>query len=348
MAEVQSESSAASALPTIPIEYIGDGLPHQPNRWPLRPAPMPDELLSSWLNRLAVANGMAPWSFYLSLSRVTGSDTAKYRRVVRQENRLKISEIHWVDFRCTNRLANYLAEHSGLDAKLIRGLALKRPSDASGDDRPPKGNLQWALLEAMPELLFSEMEDGERSKLHGYIRFCPHCMAEWRDPWFRKFWRTSLASVCVRHGCFLLPACSCGADVRPYLSKQARSQVFCYGCGRDLRLMKTYPAGHRELNRQREINQPAYKGVEDILSVSRSQRRIVQLMKRPTDHLCNLRCTGMIDAYATNSPITLLLTYNSVRRRGIRGRKRATRPNPLRISASTPVRWNSLRIPINY
>ncbi|MCV3211661.1 TniQ family protein [Mesorhizobium sp. YC-39] len=32
-------------------------------RWPVSAAPLPDELLSSWLHRLALANGIAPRSF---------------------------------------------------------------------------------------------------------------------------------------------------------------------------------------------------------------------------------------------------------------------------------------------
>jgi hypothetical protein len=33
------------------------------DRWPAAIAPQPDELLSSWLHRLAIANGVAPRSF---------------------------------------------------------------------------------------------------------------------------------------------------------------------------------------------------------------------------------------------------------------------------------------------
>ena len=33
------------------------------DRWPAAPSPQPDELLSSWLHRLAIANGVAPRPF---------------------------------------------------------------------------------------------------------------------------------------------------------------------------------------------------------------------------------------------------------------------------------------------
>src|SRR5690606_25889352 len=34
-----------------------------PDRWPVSIEPLPDELLSSWLHRLGIANGIAPRSF---------------------------------------------------------------------------------------------------------------------------------------------------------------------------------------------------------------------------------------------------------------------------------------------
>jgi hypothetical protein len=279
---------------------------------------MPDVLLSSWLNRVAVANGMAPWSFYLSLSMATG--TKRDRCLwIRRGREIEVKKVHWVDAYCNERLASYLAERSGVSAKLIQGLALTRPPGAPVHDRTQNGTLQWVLVEAMPNLLLPDAIEVESMSPRSCIRFCPYCLAEHGDPWFRKFWRTSLASVCIRHGCCLLSGCHCGAEVCPELSKESRSQAFCYTCGDDLRSIKSPPAAHRELNRQREISRRAYEGVEAILAGGGSKRRIISLMSRPTDHLSNLRRTGIIDAYDVNLPITLLLTYNSVRHRA--GRK---------------------------
>jgi hypothetical protein len=68
-----------------------------------------------------------------------------------------------------------------------------------------------------------------------------------------------------------------------------------------------------------EINRRAYEGVEDILATGGSPGRIRRLIARRTDHLRYLRKTGMIDAYTTNSPLSLLLTYRGARRRGPAG-----------------------------
>jgi hypothetical protein len=294
------------------IEYIGDRVPQPRRQWPLRPAPMPDELLSSWLNRIAVANGLAPWSFYLSLAAATGSRTSRIL-LVRGRDEVIVRKVHWTDAHCSKGLVDYLVDRSGCDAGLVQSLALCRPTEVPARDRTPKGTLQWSLLEAMPELLLSGASTAGSAP--DYMRFCPYCLVESQDPWFRKFWRTSLANVCVRHECFLLSGCNCGAEIHPELLKEARPQAFCHTCGTDLRSMKPRPAGQREVNRQREINRRAYEGVEAILASGRSKRRIIRLIGQPTDHLCTLPNTGTIDAYGVNPAGSLLRVYKRARRR---------------------------------
>lgn len=321
-----AESSIASAFDrsSIPIEYIGDRLQERPARWPVRPPPMPDELLSSWLNRVAVANGMGPWSFYMALSQATGASRDRCFWL-NQVDLLTVRWMHWADACCNKQLAGYLADRTGIDEKLIRSMSLQRPSDATAQDRTPSGTLQWILLEVMPNLLLPEAREIE--KVRASMRFCPHCLAEWQDPWFRKFWRTSLASICIRHRCSLLSTCRCGADVQPHLSREARSQAFCYSCGNDLRSMQTQPASPLELNRQAEINRRTFEGVETILASGGSGRSIVRHMTRPVDHTCKLRRAGMIDALTRNLPISLLLAYQDARRLGAVRKAREARRN---------------------
>ena len=198
---------------------------------------MPDELLSSWLNRVAVANGLSPKSFYLSLARaVDWTDTiVRYQRLD-AEQRLKLLETSWVDFRCDKRLAEYLAERSGVSPRLIQGLSLKRPPDTPPGTMTPSGTLQWELVEALPDLVRHDRED------YIYMRFCPRCLREWEDPWFRKLWRLLPANVCVRHRCLLLSRCICGRAIRPHLSKMPRSQAICHACDTDLRDLEVAPS----------------------------------------------------------------------------------------------------------
>jgi len=324
-------------MTSIGVEYMGEPVPER-TLWPVRPYPMPDELLSSWLNRVATANGMAPRSFYLSLAKELGCPMT----IMRFENflgeRLKSRETSWVDFRCHRHLAQYLSQRTGMREKLIQGLALKRPPDTPAGIVTPAGTLQWALVEAVPKLLLSE------GRGYSYIRFCPYCLAEWDDPWYRKLWRTSLATVCIRHGCQLLLTCPCGSTVRPHLSEEARSQAFCHACGQDLRLLEAKPAFPHEMRDQKEANRRAYEEVESILRNRGQKWRVKQLidtlshskiiidLRRRVFPLCK---TGLIDAYRSDSALSLWMIYRDLRRR----RSEKTFPESSPISRNVHYRY---------
>ncbi len=311
-------SQPAGRVP-LNIEYLDEPLPER-TLWPIRPWPMPDELLSSWLNRVAVGNGMAPWSFYRSLAKTVGwtGIVTRFVKRIADQDRHQIKETSWVDFRCDNRLALYLSQRSGMPKSLIQSLALKRPKDVPPGTLTPAGTLQWALAEAIPQMI---RVDGDG---YAYMRFCPYCLAEWEDPWFRKVWRTSLAEVCTRHACRLLFNCVCGESIRPHLSKEIRSQAFCYRCGRDLRSLDAYPAYPREMRTQKERYRRAYDDVERLLRNDADHQQIVQLLRKPIpDDMLDLTGrrstipllkTGLIDAYGTNSALSLWLIYRDIQR----------------------------------
>ena len=294
----------------IAIEYIEEKLP-DPTRWPVRPSPMPDELLSSWLNRVAVANGLAPKSFHLSLARaVEWKGTIVRYQKVDAETRLKLKETSWVDFCCNRRLTEYLADHSGVSPARIRGMSLRRPPDAEAGSRPPLDTLQWDLIEALPDQV---SHDSER---YSYMRFCPKCLQEWKDPWFTKLWRLDIVNVCVRHGCRLLTHCVCGRGVRPHLLAQAEPQTICYACGYDLLNCKAELAPFETIMRQWEINWRLYRGVESILKSGGGRTSIAHLIKAPLWTVgrkrLDLRMTGLIDVFEPCSPITLRLVHQSI------------------------------------
>ena len=298
---------------TISIEYIGENLPEQ-TRWPVRPWPMPDELLSSWLNRVAGANGLAPRSFYLSLARaVEWTDTIYRYQRLDADTRIKLKETSWVDFCCNKRLAKYLEERSGVSARLIQGLSLRRPPDVGAGSMTPLGTLQWALVEALPDMVCHDNEN------YAYMRFCPRCLREWKYPWFRKSWRLRTVNVCVRHRCHLLLTCVCGRGVRPHLLKEAQSQTICYACGHDLLYCEAEPAHPDAVEEQLEINWRLYDGVEKILKNGGGRSRIVQLVKQPIRSVgpqrLDLRRTGLIDVFTPCSPLSLRLIYQAVIRR---------------------------------
>jgi hypothetical protein len=277
---------------------------------------MPDELLSSWLNRVAIANGLAPRSFYLSLARAVGWKTTLTRYVRVNRAKVMTKETCWVDLRCDARAVDYLVRRSGMPASLIQSLTLRRPSGISKGTLTRAGTLQWELVEARPGMI---LPDDDRCD---FMRFCPYCLAEWDDPWVPKFWRTTLAEVCTRHGCRMLGNCICGKAVRPHLSRTLLSQAFCYACNRDLRERDPPPALPHEMRTERENRRRAYEQVENIIRSGGRHEDIVDLVTSPIagsiinlkPRKLSLRRTGTIDIYTRMSALTLLLIYRNTRR----------------------------------
>jgi hypothetical protein len=139
--------------------------------WPVRPWPMPDELLSSWLNRVAIANGLAPRSFYLSLARAIGwksiaTGYVKYSSA----GRFKGKETSVLDLRCDSQAAQFLAQRSGIPERTIQSLALRRPKDVPVGTPSRPGTLQWEVIEAFPERI---RPDNDSSGLYGLLSLLP-------------------------------------------------------------------------------------------------------------------------------------------------------------------------------
>lgn len=74
---------------------------------------------------------------------------------------------------------------------------------------------------------------GRRNRLPG-LRFCPACLKEDEQPYFRRKWRLSFSVACLTHRCFLLDRCpGCGTPFTPYLSCEKGRIGACYKCGLD-------------------------------------------------------------------------------------------------------------------
>jgi len=50
-----------------------------------------------------------------------------------------------------------------------------------------------------------------------WLRFCPQCLAEDGQPYFRREWRLATTIACARHGIRLLDRCpDCGQGLAPF------------------------------------------------------------------------------------------------------------------------------------
>ncbi len=167
------------------------------DRWPVSVDPLPDELLSSWINRLALANGMAPRPF----SRVIGCGDGMWAPRL--------------DLHLPSHLATFLCEQSGLPSEAISTMILS----------------SWALT----PLLLPLRESVHRGR-STWIQYCPQCLAEDETPYFRRQWRLASRVSCFAHGCGLRDRCpACRTAISSYHQEDLVPQHFCASCGYDLR-----------------------------------------------------------------------------------------------------------------
>lgn len=151
----------------------------------VRPRPLPGESLSSWRQRAALANG------FTLFPRAPGE-------LVRSDSDLKPGP---------NAVAWLAANHGILPQEVahmtlasLDGILLRFRGGASVP--------RWVL----------PLRYTRRDRPFGFP-FCPLCLREDVEPYFRLRWRLSLSSICPSHGVRLVDACSrCGHPPWPAAS----------------------------------------------------------------------------------------------------------------------------------
>lgn len=167
------------------------------DRWPAAVDPQPDELLSSWLHRLAIANGVAPRSFDSVLGFCGGMWSAR------------------LDLRLPQDLAAWLELRTGVARAEISAMAM---TDG-----------------ALAPLWLPLRETARRSR-STWIQYCATCLADDRAPYFRQSWRLASRISCFQHGCGLRDRCpACRAGIAPFAQRELVPQHVCAHCDFDLR-----------------------------------------------------------------------------------------------------------------
>lgn len=171
-----------------------------------------DEILSSWIVRTAFSHLTDPATFvnlYLP----------KYRNSFWDRD---------IDVSASKELLEMLAYKSGFSYDLLYRLTLKSY----------EGYLAECITDKTRNAFIQPLGRYCRVKVLNGLRFCPLCVQEDNAPYFRKKWRLSFSTACVKHKCFLKDRCEeCGSAVNPYRSMREHDLgiSYCYKCGADLR-----------------------------------------------------------------------------------------------------------------
>nr|WP_281352991.1 TniQ family protein [Mesorhizobium camelthorni] len=166
------------------------------DRWPVCIEPRLDELLSSWLHRLAFANGIAPRSFAGLLGLGEGLWSAR------------------LDLRLPCDVATLLGRQTDVSQETISAVAM--------------------ASRALPPLLLPLRENAKRNR-STWIQYCPFCLAYDAAPYFRRQWRLASRVSCFVHGCGLRDRCpACRGGIAAFDQTELIPQHFCARCGFDL------------------------------------------------------------------------------------------------------------------
>lgn len=183
--------------------YIWHPGSHSVNgQWPFHLDLWPDELLSSWLIRLALVHRCDPMS-------LTGSIWPNWR--VWQ---------HDPDRYIPYELVNILSSKAGVNCESIKAAFLSNISNKCLGGRPlSKGVYPWI------------MANGNRGRRHNFGRaVCPKCLLE--SPYLKIQWRLAWHTVCAQHETLLVDRCSfCQKLIQPHrLEGKDRKIATCSFC----------------------------------------------------------------------------------------------------------------------
>ncbi|MHB1697429.1 MAG: TniQ family protein [bacterium] len=176
------------------------------SKFRIRPLPLADELLSSWLVRTAYMHHTDPTTF-LNLNF--------------PEHGRKLWERD-LDLFCDGNLTKKLAEKTGFPEETIYRMTLKSY----------EGRLAQEIYPNNRNVFIIPTYRRSRNIRHHAQRMCPLCLKDDKQPYLRKKWRLFFSTACIKHNCFLIDKCpECGA---PFMvNKRLYDEDFphCRKCG---------------------------------------------------------------------------------------------------------------------
>ncbi|MBS1186610.1 MAG: hypothetical protein H6R04_628 [Burkholderiaceae bacterium] len=147
---------------------------------PLHPQPLSDEVLSSWMVRLAFANGYPLHTFYAAL--------------------LRHKEPIWnrdIDRHPSPSLINLLSQQTRQQPDALQAMTLSAYNGVVFGNMPMIGNAPWIL----PVGVF------HRTRRRAGMQFCPICLQLDVIPYFRRRWRLAFYAMCEHHFCVMHDGC---------------------------------------------------------------------------------------------------------------------------------------------
>lgn len=190
--------------------------------WGVRYRPLVDELLSSWLVRLAHGHGLKIQTF---CNLLFGQRLQVWNRDI--------------DRLAPPWLLDVLIARTGTTRDKALASTLRVFEGVLFPVAKESGNLTWVA----PVQIYHRIRHGTG------MHFCPACLASAPVAYFRKTWRLALKTMCVQHQCMLQSRCPrCELPVSFFRMDMGRPEVpevgalaRCWCCGFDLASAPAHP-----------------------------------------------------------------------------------------------------------
>lgn len=188
--------------------------------WPAHPHPHTGECLSSWLIRCAHENGLKAQTFC----------------------ELAFGQNHQIWNRDIDRLApRWLLKELQLKTGTTRKDAFRTTLKLYEKRLFPQMHSASQLRWVTPKKLYHRKPEGYGQQ------FCPRCLREDQDPYYRLQWRLALYTFCPKHHRMLLDRCPvCSAPVAYHRIELGKPNQYkninlstCWHCGFDLALAES-------------------------------------------------------------------------------------------------------------
>lgn len=209
--------------------------------WPIHPQPLPDELLSSWMIRVARDNGFKVHSFY-------AAHFGRERQIWNRD----------IDHHAPAWLLDGLEAHTGVQRVRLEAMTLRAFESVVFERFNETGNTRFL----MPLSIF------HRTRRAYGQQFCPLCLFEDKTPYLRRRWRLALQVVCAQHGVLLQDRCgSCGSPLVPHRADMHTTSTLprhntirqCGNCRQSVVAAAT-PAPQEAIDAQRYIDRALGQG----------------------------------------------------------------------------------------
>jgi TniQ len=197
--------------------------------WPYRPAPRPDELLSSWFLRVAHGLKLKPYT----LAHLTWRSTPPL--LTRD-----------IDNFADPRVVGAMAAKTDISASRAWATTLAAYDGLLVERYAPGGRNDWVL----------QLGVRHRTRNLAGLQYCPACLCE--TGYYKRAWRLGFVTCCVTHSRRLLDRCSvCSATLEPH---RAGALHDCSRCGADLREGEAPTAAYRVIDLQAQAARVLTRG----------------------------------------------------------------------------------------